>query len=70
VAVARLVIGPMPQPSRLEEFLRGRFDMPIAQADLRTVLEFAEPPDAEAQARLFYHFGAALRHENGRKAAA
>ena len=63
VTVAKLVIGPMPQPSRLAEFLRSRFDMPVVQADLRDVLDFAEPPEAQAQSRLFYHFGAALRHE-------
>lgn len=63
VAVAKLVIGPMPQPSRLAEFLPGQFDMPVAQADLREVLDFAEPPDASTQWRLFHHFGAALRQD-------
>jgi MSHA biogenesis protein MshI len=61
VAVSKLVLGPTPQPSRLAESLRGRFDLPVEEADLRQVLEFADAPDAEAQWRLFHHFGAALR---------
>jgi MSHA biogenesis protein MshI len=63
VAVAKLVLGPMPQPAGLAEALRGRFDLPVAEADLREVLEFAEAPEPEAQWRFFHHFGAALRQE-------
>jgi len=63
VAVAKLMLGPTPQPTRLAEFLGGRFDMPVQQADLREVLDFAEPPDASTQWRLFHHFGAALRQD-------
>jgi MSHA biogenesis protein MshI len=63
VAVAKLMLGPTPQPTRLAEFLKGRFDMPVQQADLSEVLEFAEPPDLPTQWRLFHHFGAALRHD-------
>jgi MSHA biogenesis protein MshI len=61
VAVAKLVIGPTPQPTRLAEFLGGRIDMPVQQADLREVLDFADAPDEPTQWRLFHHFGAALR---------
>jgi MSHA biogenesis protein MshI len=61
IAVAKLVLGPTPQPIRLAEVLRARFDMPVQQADLSEVLDFAAPPDAATQWRLFHHFGAALR---------
>jgi hypothetical protein len=57
------VLGPTPQPTRLAELLGGRFDMPVQQADLCEVLDFAQPPDAATQWRLFHHFGAALRQE-------
>ena len=63
VAVSKLMLGPTPQPTRLAEALRGRFELAVEAADLTQVLEFAEPPDAEAQWRYFHHFGAALRHD-------
>ena len=65
VAVAKLMLGPTPQPTRLAESLRARFDLAVEEADLREVLDFAEAPEAEAQWRLFHHFGAALRQDNG-----
>ena len=61
VAVAKLVVAPTPKPTRLAEFLRSRFELQVVQADLREVLAFDSPPDAQAQWKLFHHFGAALR---------
>jgi MSHA biogenesis protein MshI len=64
VAVGKLVIGPTLVQTRLAEFLRARIDLPVQQADLREVLDFADAPDEPTQGRLFHHFGAALRQES------
>jgi MSHA biogenesis protein MshI len=70
VAVGKLVVGPTAEPTRLAEFLGTRIDLPVQQADLREVLDFADAPDEPTQSRLFHHFGAALRRESGAGAAA
>jgi MSHA biogenesis protein MshI len=63
IAVAKLVIGPTPQPTHVAESLRERFDIQVQEADLREVLDFADGPQPETQWRLLHHFGAALRQE-------
>ena len=64
IPVARVLVAPLPKDVGLVEFLRSRLGIESGQVDLREVLAFeGEAPDAEAQWRLFHHFGAALRHE-------
>jgi len=63
IAVAKLVLGPTPRPTRLAESLRERLDLAVEESDLRKVLDFAEAAEPEAQWRFFHHFGAALRQD-------
>jgi MSHA biogenesis protein MshI len=62
--VARLLIAPTPQATRVAEFLRNRLGVAAMDIDLHDVLEFdGEAPDRHTQWRLFHHFGAALRRD-------
>lgn len=64
IPVARVLLAPMPHEVGLGEFLRTRLGIDSRQIDLKDVLSFdGDGPDADAQWRLFHHFGAALRHE-------
>lgn len=64
VAVARLLLAPMPAGEGLQAFLQGRLGIPVQALDLREAVTFEGPaPDVETQWRLFHLFGAALRHE-------
>jgi MSHA biogenesis protein MshI len=64
VAVARVLLAPMPRDLGLPEFVRGRLGVELQSIDLGEVLNFdSGAPDTETQWRLFHHFGAALREE-------
>ncbi len=65
LSVAKLVLGPEPQATGLEEFLKANFDMAVERADLAERLKVspAQGFDAAAQWRLFHLVGASLRQE-------
>lgn len=64
VAISKLLVGPMPRDVGLVAYLRGAVALPVESVDLADRLVFdGAAPDAATQSRLFYHFGAALRHE-------
>jgi MSHA biogenesis protein MshI len=65
VAVAELLVGPLPQDVGLVEHLAAGVGIPVRGIDLRDRLDFRQPPpDATTQWRLFHHFGIALREES------
>ena len=68
IGVAKLVLGPEPEPTGLEEFLRGNFDLAFERADLGERLDVSGTGgfDAATQWRLFHLIGASLR--NGSRA--
>ena len=68
IGVAKLVLGPEPEATGLEEFLRANLDLAVERADLAERLDVAGTGgfDAAAQWRLFHLVGAALR--NGSRA--
>ncbi len=67
-SIARLMVGPLPEEVGLADHLSKNLSIPVAQIDLREVMEFeggAVPgvPDAATQWQLFHLFGGSLRHE-------
>ena len=65
LTVAKLVLGPEPEETGLQEFLRANLDLAVERADLSERLEVAAAGfDAPAQWRLFHLVGASLRQES------
>jgi MSHA biogenesis protein MshI len=63
VPVTRMLIAPS-RASGIAESLKAHLGVEAHDIDLSDVLAFlGEPPDKDAQWRLFHHFGATLRHE-------
>lgn len=65
VGVGELFLAPLPQDPELESFLNGKLYVPVVNASLPKVMDFAEggEPTAEEQWEYFHLFGAALRLE-------
>jgi MSHA biogenesis protein MshI len=65
ISVAKLVLGPEPSATGLEEFLRANLDVQIERANLAERLDIgaAGGLDVSAQWRLFHLIGASLRQE-------
>ena len=63
VPVTRMLVAPS-RARGIAEALKARLGIDAQEIDLCDVLAFVgEPPDKEAQWRLFHHFGATLRYE-------
>ncbi|HEX2566487.1 MAG TPA: agglutinin biogenesis protein MshI [Burkholderiales bacterium] len=65
ISVAKLVLGPEPEETGLEAFLRSNLDVTIERVDLAERVQVAAPGglDARAQWQMFHLVGAALREE-------
>jgi MSHA biogenesis protein MshI len=65
LTVAKIVLGPEPQPTGLEDFLRANVDISVECADLSERLDIVAPGgfDGATQWRLFHLVGASLRQE-------
>ena len=65
VNIAKLVLGPEPEDTGLAAYLRANLGLPVEQARLEDVLDFAPDaiPSAHDAWRLFHVLGAALRNE-------
>lgn len=64
ITLKRLLIGPLPGGEAFVEYLRGNLSLPVAAADLSTVMDFAAVPrltEVAAQAEAWLVLGAALR---------
>lgn len=65
VGVGELLLAPLPQDPELEQFLHSKLYVPVANADLPRVMDFAggSEPTLEEQWEYFHLFGAAMRVE-------
>ena len=65
VAVGELLLAPLPQDPELEAFLQSRVYVPVRNATLPEVMDFAGggEPSLEEQWEYFHLFGAAMRVE-------
>jgi len=65
VGVGNLLLAPLPQDPELEQFLAGKLYVPVVNAALPQVMDFADgsEPTPEEQWEYFHLFGAALRVE-------
>jgi len=65
VAVGELLLAPLPQDPELEAFLQSRVYVPVRNAGLPEVMDFAGggEPSLEEQWEYFHLFGAAMRVE-------
>lgn len=66
VTVAKILLGPEPEPTGLEDFLRANLDIAVEGVNLaeRLSVSPARGFDPAMQWRLFHLVGAALRHED------
>ncbi|MGB5079585.1 MAG: agglutinin biogenesis protein MshI [Burkholderiales bacterium] len=65
VGVGELFLAPLPQDPELEQFLHGKLYVPVVNAALPEVMDFADGTEPSAQElwEYFHLFGAALRVE-------
>lgn len=66
IPVAKVVLGPMADPSGLQDYLSKNLYVPVELLDLASILDLSRVPelqDKEAQRKYLMAIGAALRHE-------
>lgn len=64
IAIERLVVGPLPAPIGLGEYLAGKLPVPVQMLDLESVFDLSAVPElskAANQSRYLVALGAALR---------
>jgi len=62
IVLSRLMLGPLPEPTPLGDYLRANFGVEVAEVALEDVLDFRGPaPDANSQWQYFHMIGCAIR---------